>query len=65
VDFQLSEEQEALRAGTRKFCDEQMPVTRLAEFEKTRGFDLELWSELAQMGVFDLHRHGGGGIGLL
>jgi alkylation response protein AidB-like acyl-CoA dehydrogenase len=67
VNFQLSEDQEALRTGTRKFCDEQMPVTRLAELEKTQGFDRELWGELAQMGVFSLHlaeETGGAGLGM-
>ncbi len=67
MDFQLTEDQEALRAGVRSFCEEQMPVARLAELEATRGFDRDFWRELAQMGVFNLRlaeEEGGVGLGM-
>lgn len=67
MDFQLTEDQEALRSGIRKFCEERVPASRLPELEKTRGFDRGLWNELAQMGVFNVHLgvdEGGVGLGL-
>jgi len=64
VDFQLSEDQEALRAGIRSFCDGRMPVDSLRERDKT-GFERALWGELAEMGVFSLRQpEDQGGIGL-
>ncbi len=65
MDFQLTEDQEALRAGVRSFCEEQIPAARLAELEKSQGFDRGLWRELAQMGVFNLRlAEEAGGVGL-
>ncbi len=64
MDFQLSEDQEALRAGIRSFCDGRMPVDSLRERDKT-GFERALWGELAEMGVFSLRQpEDQGGIGL-
>jgi alkylation response protein AidB-like acyl-CoA dehydrogenase len=64
VDFQLSEDQEALRAGVRSFCDGRVSIDALRELEK-RGFDRALWSELAEMGVFALRQtESAGGVGL-
>jgi alkylation response protein AidB-like acyl-CoA dehydrogenase len=64
VDFQLSEDQEALRAGVRSFCDGRLPIEVLRQLEK-QGFDRALWSELAEMGVFSLRqRESAGGVGL-
>jgi alkylation response protein AidB-like acyl-CoA dehydrogenase len=64
VDFQLSEDQQALRAGIRSFCDGRVSIEALRELEK-RGFDRALWSELAEMGVFSLRqREADGGVGL-
>ena len=57
LDFQLSEDQSALRAGIRSFCDGRVPIEALRELEK-KGFDRALWRELAEMGVFSL-RHAG------
>ncbi len=63
MDFQLSEDQEALRAGIRSFCDGRVAIDALRELEK--GFDRALWGELAEMGVFSLRqRETAGGVGL-
>ena len=63
MDFQLSEDQQALRAGIRSFCDGRVPIDALRELEK--GFDRALWGELAEMGVFSLRlSESEGGVGL-
>jgi alkylation response protein AidB-like acyl-CoA dehydrogenase len=54
VDFQPTEDQKALREGIRSFIEGQVPNERIAELEKTKGFDRALWGELAEMGVFAL-----------
>ncbi len=65
MDFQLSEDQEALRESLRSFCDNEVPAERLAEFDKSGGFDATLWRELAEMGVFGLRLpEEAGGVGL-
>ena len=64
MDFQLSEDQEALRAGIRSFCDGRVSIDALRELEK-QGFDRALWGELAEMGVFSLRQsEAAGGVGL-
>ena len=63
MDFQLSEDQQALRAGIRSFCDGRVSIDALRELEK--GFDRSLWGELAEMGVFSLRlSESSGGVGL-
>ena len=47
MDFQLSEDQKALREGLRSFCEGQLPNEKLPDLEKTGGFDRDLWNELA------------------
>jgi len=65
VDFRLSADQEALRDGVRSFCEGRVPVEQLAELEKKKGFDRELWGELAEMGIFGLRLdEARGGVGL-
>jgi len=65
LDFQLSEDQQALRESLRSFCDGEVPAERLPEFDKSGGFDAALWSELAEMGVFGLRLpEAEGGVGL-
>jgi alkylation response protein AidB-like acyl-CoA dehydrogenase len=64
VDFQLTEDQEALRDGIRSFCDGRVSIDQLRELEK-EGFDRGLWGELAEMGVFSLRLpESDGGVGL-
>jgi alkylation response protein AidB-like acyl-CoA dehydrogenase len=65
VDFQLDEDQLALREGLRSFCDGRVPADALPELEKAGGIDRELWGELAEMGVFSLRlAEDAGGVGL-
>ena len=65
MDFRLSADQEALRDGIRSFCDGRLPMERLREVEGQGGFDRDLWSELAEMGVFGLRLpEAEGGVGL-
>ena len=54
MNFQLSEDQEALQQGVRSFCEGRVPFGQLAELERTQGFDPTLWGGLAEMGVFNL-----------
>ena len=64
MDFQLSKDQEALRAGIRDFCNGRISLDALRALEK-RPFDRTLWGELAEMGVFALRQgEGDGGVGL-
>ena len=63
MDFQLSEDQVALRDGIRDFCEGSVPNEKFVELEK--GFDRALWSEVAEMGVFGLRlSEDEGGVGL-
>jgi alkylation response protein AidB-like acyl-CoA dehydrogenase len=65
VDFQLTEDQEALREGIRSFCDGRFTFDALRELEEKTAVDRELWSELAEMGVFGLRLpESEGGVGL-
>ena len=65
MDFQLSEDQKALQAGIRSFCESRMPSGKLAEIEHKNGFDAGLWAELAEMDVFGLRLpESDGGVGL-
>jgi len=66
MDFQLSDDQKALREGLRSFCDGRVPAEALPELEKCGGIDRALWRDLAEMGVFGLRlpeEHGGVGLG--
>ncbi len=65
MDFQLSDDQEALREGVRSFCEGRVPFEQLSALEERSAFDPELWSELAEMGVFNLRlAEAQGGVGL-
>jgi alkylation response protein AidB-like acyl-CoA dehydrogenase len=65
VDFRLSEDQEALRAGIRSFCEGRVTSDHLRTLEKERAFDPALWRELAELGVFQIRRpEAAGGLGL-
>ncbi len=65
MDFQLTEDQKALREGLRSFCEGRVPADQLPELEKSGGIDRSLWSELAEMGVFGLRvPEADGGVGL-
>ncbi|MBJ22169.1 MAG: acyl-CoA/acyl-ACP dehydrogenase [bacterium] len=65
MDFQPTEDQKALREGIRSFIEGQVPNERIPDLEKSQGFDRELWTELADMGVFALRLpEDEGGVGL-
>lgn len=65
MDFQLTEDQEALKDGLRSFCEGRVPADQLPELEKSGGFDRALWNDLAEMGVFGLRlSEDQGGVGL-
>ena len=65
MDFQPSDDQQALCRGVRSFCEGRLPVESLAELEETRGFDRALWTELGELGVFGLRLpEAEGGVGL-
>ena len=64
MDFQLSEDQQALKEAVRTFCDGRISADQLRELEK-EAFDRDLWGELAEMGVFGLRLpESEGGVGL-
>jgi alkylation response protein AidB-like acyl-CoA dehydrogenase len=54
MDFQPTEDQKALRDTIRGFVEGKLPNERFPDLEKSKGFSRELWSELAEMGVFSL-----------
>ena len=65
MDFRLSPDQEALQEGIRSFCEGRVPAEALTELAEKGGFDRDLWSELAEMGVFGLRQpESEGGVGL-
>lgn len=67
MEFRLSEDQIALREGVRSYCSDRIPNERFVEIEKLGGFDRELWSEVAELGVFALRlpeEQGGVGLGM-
>ena len=69
MDFDLSEEQKMLKKTARDFLTNKCPtslVKKMAEDEK--GYQLELWREMAEMGWLGLaipEVHGGSGGSLL
>jgi alkylation response protein AidB-like acyl-CoA dehydrogenase len=66
MDFQLSEDQQALQSGIRTFCDDRYGFENVAQLEKT-PLDRDRHRELAEMGVFSLRlpeAQGGVGLGM-
>lgn len=64
MDFQLTEDQQALQAGIRSFCDDRYAFENVAALEKA-PLDRARHSELAEMGVFSLRLpEAAGGVGL-
>jgi alkylation response protein AidB-like acyl-CoA dehydrogenase len=66
MDFRVNEDQEALRAGLRDFCEGRLPLDALGE-TAARGLDRGFYRDLGEMGVFQLRlpeARGGLGLGL-
>jgi alkylation response protein AidB-like acyl-CoA dehydrogenase len=65
MDFELSEDQEALAEGIRKVCEGRFPIETVRALEAAGGVDRGLWRELAETGVFALRLpEADGGVGL-
>lgn len=61
MDFELTDDQVALRDGIRSFLDGRAPLESLHPLELAGGaIDRSLWAELAGMGVFSLRNDGFG-----
>jgi alkylation response protein AidB-like acyl-CoA dehydrogenase len=55
VNFDLTDDQVALRDGMRRLCTGRFPIQRVR-----RGFDRSVWTELGDAGVFSLRADGFG-----
>lgn len=65
MDFELSEDQEALAEGIRKVCEGRFPIEAVRALEANGGVDRTSWRELAETGVFALRLpESDGGVGL-
>jgi alkylation response protein AidB-like acyl-CoA dehydrogenase len=65
-DFAFTEEQDALRATVRRFCDERSPSAEVRRLmDTTEGFDPDVWKQLAEdLGLTGIHipeEYGGSG----
>lgn len=64
MEFCVSEDQAALRAGIAEFCEGRLPLSTLLELCRA-PLDRALWSEIAELGVFSLRiPQAKGGLGL-
>ena len=68
MNFGFTEEQELLRAETRKFLDQNAPLPRVREIvESEKGLDPALWARMAELGWVGLcmpEEYGGVGLDL-
>jgi len=65
MDFDVNEDEAALQAGIRSFCEGRFPMETVRRLGDTAGVDRGLWRELADTGVFGLRlAEGDGGVGL-
>ncbi len=65
MDFELSEDQEALQDAVRKLCAGAYPMATVRSLEARSGVDRALWRRLADAGVFSLRLpQPDGGVGL-
>jgi len=66
MDFDFSEDQEALRDAVRRFVDKDYSFERRVQIERAGGFDRAAWDGLAGLGLTALavrEAHGGLGFG--
>ncbi|MBW2294046.1 MAG: acyl-CoA/acyl-ACP dehydrogenase [Deltaproteobacteria bacterium] len=54
MDFRPSQEQNDLKDGIANFCASRCSVVELRRIDEAGGFDLALWRDLADLGVFQL-----------
>jgi alkylation response protein AidB-like acyl-CoA dehydrogenase len=56
-DFAFTQEQDALRATVRRFCDERSPSSEVRRLmDTTEGFDPDVWKQLAnELGLTGIH----------
>lgn len=65
MDFELSEDQEALQEGIRSLCEGRFDIEVVRSLADTGGVERSRWRELAETGVFSLVvPEGSGGVGL-
>ncbi|MFP3901391.1 MAG: acyl-CoA dehydrogenase family protein [Acidimicrobiia bacterium] len=68
MDFELTDDQLALRDGLRRFLDDRVtPEARRAIGERPGAVDRDLWRDLGGIGVFAVtvpEEHGGAGLGM-
>lgn len=65
MDFELSDDQTALRDGVRAFCEGRFPIEAVRGLAERGGVDRDRWAELAGLGVFSLRlSEADGGVGL-
>ncbi len=65
MDFDVNEDEAALQAGIRSFCEGRFPMETVRRLGDTAGVDRGLWQELADTGVFGLRvDEADGGVGL-
>ncbi len=69
MDFEFSEEQEALRDSVRRFLTERAPIPYVRSMlDDSRGTTDDVWAGLADLGVTGLlapEAHGGAGMGMV
>ena len=69
MDFALSEEQEMLRKMSRDFLENECPKSLVREMEEDeKGYSLELWKKMAELGWMGLvfpEEYGGEGLNFL
>ena len=54
MNFDLSDEQLALQETVQRFCESRFPMSAVRRWGQRGGFDLDVWRELAGLGVFQL-----------
>jgi alkylation response protein AidB-like acyl-CoA dehydrogenase len=65
MDFELTDDQVALQAGIRSFCEGRFAMPAVRELAAVGGVERGRWQELAEMGVFSLRLpEAEGGVGL-
>jgi alkylation response protein AidB-like acyl-CoA dehydrogenase len=69
MDFDLSEEQWLLDETVRRFCAEEIPLTRLAKlYDDDEKLDRKLWQGMGELGLHGIaipESHGGSGLEML